>query len=37
VAYYQRLMRQAREAIAADCFLDFYRQRLAGWVPEQAG
>jgi queuine tRNA-ribosyltransferase len=37
VAYYQRLMRQAREAIAADCFLDFYRQRLAGWVPEQTG
>lgn len=31
VAYYQRLMRQAREAIAADCFLDFYRQRLSGW------
>lgn len=37
VAYYQRLMRQAREAIAADCFLDFYRQRLAGWAPEQTG
>lgn len=37
VAYYQRLMRQAREAIAADCFLDFYRQRLAGWNAEQVG
>lgn len=36
VAYYQRLMRQAREAIAADCFLDFYRQRLAGWNPKPA-
>jgi queuine tRNA-ribosyltransferase len=36
VAYYQRLMRQAREAIAADCFLDFYRQRLAGWNAKPA-
>lgn len=31
LAYYQRLMRQAREAIAGDCFLDFQRQRIAGW------
>jgi queuine tRNA-ribosyltransferase len=31
ITYYQRLMRQAREAIANDCFLDFYQQRLAGW------
>jgi queuine tRNA-ribosyltransferase len=31
VTYYQRLMRQVREAIAADCFLDLYRERTAGW------
>ena len=32
LAYYQRLMREAREAIAQDCYLDFYRQRMAGWA-----
>jgi queuine tRNA-ribosyltransferase len=31
LAYYQRLMQQAREAIASDCFLDFYQQRMRGW------
>jgi queuine tRNA-ribosyltransferase len=31
LAYYQRLMRQAREAIAADSFMDFYQERVAGW------
>ncbi len=31
IAYYQRLMRQAREAIANDCFLDFYAERMSGW------
>jgi len=31
ITYYQRLMEQARQAIANDCFLDFYQQRLAGW------
>ena len=31
VAYYQRMMRQVREAIAADCFMDFYWERMAGW------
>ncbi len=31
VAYYQRLTRQAREAIANDCYLDFYKERMAGW------
>ena len=31
LAYYQRLMREAREAIAADCFLDFLERRMAGW------
>ncbi len=31
IAYYQRLMRLAREAIANDCFVDFYRERMAGW------
>jgi queuine tRNA-ribosyltransferase len=34
LAYYQRLMRQAREAIANDCFMEFYSERFAGW---QAG
>ncbi len=31
LAYYQRLVRQAREAIANDCFLEFQLERLAGW------
>lgn len=31
LAYYQRLMKQAREAIAADRFLDFYEERIRGW------
>jgi queuine tRNA-ribosyltransferase len=31
IAYYQRLMRQAREAIANDCFLEFYAERKRGW------
>jgi queuine tRNA-ribosyltransferase len=31
LAYYMGLMRQAREAIANDSFLDFYRERMAGW------
>jgi queuine tRNA-ribosyltransferase len=31
LAYYQQLMRQAREAISGDCFMDFYRERMAGW------
>lgn len=31
LAYYQRLMKQAREAIANDCFMDFYTRRMDGW------
>lgn len=31
LAYYARLVRQAREAIAADRFLEFYEERMAGW------
>jgi queuine tRNA-ribosyltransferase len=31
LAYYQRLMRQAREAIANDGFMEFYRERMVGW------
>lgn len=31
LAYYHRLMRQAREAIAADRFVEFHQQRMAGW------
>ena len=38
LAYYQRLMGQARDAIANDSFMDFYRERMAGWAtpPEEA-
>jgi queuine tRNA-ribosyltransferase len=35
LAYYQRLMREAREAIAGDAFLEFYRQRKSGWESAQ--
>ncbi len=31
LAYYQRLMSEARAAIRADRFLTFYREKLAGW------
>ena len=31
LAYYQRLMTQAREAIANDQFMDFYQERFSGW------
>lgn len=31
LAYYQRLMREAREAITADSFLDFCQMRMTGW------
>jgi len=31
LAYYQNLMKRAREAIAADRFLDFCRERYLGW------
>lgn len=31
IAYYQRLMAQARAAIAADSFVEFYNQRMRGW------
>jgi len=36
LAYYQRLTRQSREAIANDSFLDFYRERMAGWNRDPA-
>ncbi len=32
LAYYHRLMRQVREAIAADRLLDFYQERMDGWL-----
>lgn len=31
IAYYQKLMAEAREAIAADCFQDLVQRRFAGW------
>jgi len=34
LAYYQHLMVRAREAIAADCFLDFCQERFRGWGRE---
>ena len=34
LAYYQRLMVQAREAILADRFREFYAERFAGWEAE---
>ncbi|MEL7500455.1 MAG: tRNA guanosine(34) transglycosylase Tgt [Planctomycetota bacterium] len=36
LAYYGRLVRQAREAIAADRFLEFYNERMAGWSSGKA-
>ena len=36
LAYYQRLMCEAREAIAADCFIDFCRDKFAGWKQDPA-
>ena len=32
LAYYGRLVRQAREAIAEDRFLEFFENRMAGWA-----
>lgn len=37
LAYYQRLMKQAREAIANDCFMEFYQERMLGWSGEPSG
>ena len=31
LTYYQRLMKQAREAIESDSFLDFFAERFRGW------
>lgn len=31
IAYYHRLMREAREAILADCFKEFYHAKMRGW------
>lgn len=36
LAYYQRLMGQAREAIANDCYMDFFRERITGWKKTDA-
>lgn len=32
VAYYQRLMREARQAIEEDRFEAYYEQKMAGWA-----
>ena len=31
LAYYHRLMKEARSAIEADCFTEFFHRRMAGW------
>jgi len=36
IGYYQRLMRQAREAIAADRYREFFDERMAGWASGKA-
>lgn len=36
LSYYQHLMQRARQAIAADCFVDFCRERYLGWGREPA-
>jgi queuine tRNA-ribosyltransferase len=36
LTYYQRLLADAREAIAADRFLEFYEQKKRGWVSENS-
>ena len=35
LAYYQKLMKEAREAILADCFLDLYASRMQGWAANE--
>jgi queuine tRNA-ribosyltransferase len=37
LTYYQRLMRDARAAIAEDRFLAFYEAKRAPWAAEPAG
>jgi queuine tRNA-ribosyltransferase len=32
ITYYQRLMERARRAIEQDAYLEFYRERFAGWA-----
>ena len=36
LAYYHRLMAEARTAIEADSFVDFHRERMAGWSASTA-
>lgn len=36
LAYYQNLMQQAREAILADSYADFVREKMAGWSQGEA-
>ena len=37
LSYYQRLLREARDAIERDRFLEFYETKRAGWAAEAAG
>lgn len=36
ITYYQRLVSQARTAIENDAFMDFYREKIAGWRRENS-
>ncbi len=35
LAYYQKLMKEAREAIFADRFLELYASRMQGWAANE--
>ncbi len=37
ITYYQRLVAGARAAIENDSYLDFYREKTAGWASENSG
>ena len=35
VTYYQRLVAEARAAIANDSYMDFYHEKIVGWQREK--
>jgi queuine tRNA-ribosyltransferase len=36
LTYYQRLVQEARQAIEADCFIEFRQRKICGWAGEIA-
>ena len=36
ITYYQRIVREARKAIENDAYVDFHRQKIAGWKREKS-